>query len=51
MKEYKVLYAKIQMSKDKTTKDIEDELNKIAGEGWELKIMDGPLMVFEREKD
>ncbi len=50
VKEYKILYMDIKLSKEKTMQGFEAELNKHASEGWELKVSAGPYMILEREK-
>lgn len=51
MKEYKVVNLKLGLSR--RLEKMEDELNKYAREGWELKQIHQNLItaVFEREKN
>ncbi len=48
MKEYKIMYMDIKMSKEKTMLELEQELNALAKDRWELKVAAGPYMILER---
>ena len=50
MKQYKVVNLQIKLNREKTVQELENQLNALAAEGWELKMMDGPMVVFERTK-
>ncbi len=51
MKEYKIFYMDIKMSKEKTILELENELNDFAKAGWELKVTAGPYMILERTSE
>lgn len=50
MKEYKVLFIKVGMSPDKNVKKIENLLNEMGDQGWELISHHSLYWTFDREK-
>jgi hypothetical protein len=50
MKEYKVIFQKASMTAQKAVEKFENNLNKLASEGWEFKFMEGMYLIFERER-
>ncbi len=48
MTEYKVLTLEIKMSAAKTAAILEEMLNSQAKQGWKLREMEGPFVVFEK---
>lgn len=50
MKEYKIIRAKSGATAKKIRQKAEEKFNKLAAEGWELKVSSSLGYIFEREK-
>jgi uncharacterized phage-like protein YoqJ len=50
MKEYRIEVFKGSLTTGKIKKRLEEELNAIAAEGWELLLIEGAFHIWVREK-
>lgn len=50
MKEYRIEIFKGSLTASKIKKRLEEQLNEISAEGWDLLLIEGAFQVWVREK-
>lgn len=50
MKEYKLVHMGMGSTKKSMRSDLENKLNELGAEGWELKMLSPLGYIFERDK-